>query len=175
MTIDVALFAEMLDELAGYYNKTITPFAKKAWYKRLGSQLTNQQFTNAVEQAITSKQFMPTAEELLELVKGNSEIIALDEWEKCLNAASRGSSEVVSSLSPAGKIALRAIGGFKKLEMSEEKDHQWLQKKFIDIYKSAPVEQRPVLPAAEDSVVLPVADIQALTSKMSMNGNGNNR
>lgn len=170
MTIDIDFFAELLNELAGYFNKSISPFVRKAWYKKLGSQLTNDQFAAAVEQAITSKQFMPTAEELLELVKGNSEVIALDEWEKCLAAASRGDREVISSLSPAGQVALRSVGGIHALGMSEQKDHQWLMKKFIEIWKSIPADQRPALPAGQEKQVLPSAEIQALVGKMSMNG-----
>ena len=172
MTIDIDFFAELLNELAGYFNKSITPFVRKAWYKKLGSQLTNEQFVNAVEQAITSKQFMPTAEELLEAVKGNSDIVALEEWGKCLLAASRGDREVVSTLSPAGQVALKSVGSIHALGQSEEKDHQWLQKKFVSIWKSVPIEQRSALPVADEQKVLPPAKIHALTSKMSMNGNG---
>ena len=172
MTIDINFFAELLNELAGYFGKSITPFVRKAWYKKLGNQLSDAQFASAVEQALTSKQFMPTAEELLELVKGNVEVIALDEWEKCLAAASRGDREVVPTLSPAGQVALRSVGGIHALGMSEEKDHQWLMKKFIEIYKSIPADQRPALPSGKDEQMLPPAEIQALTAKLSMNGNG---
>lgn len=172
MTVDIDFFAELLNELAGYFNKSITPFVRKAWYKKLGSQLTNEQFAIAVEQAITSKQFMPTAEELIEAIRGNFDIVALEEWDKCLLAASRGDREVVSTLSPAGQVALKSVGGIHALGQSEEKDHQWLQKKFINIWKSVPVEQRPALPVGEEQQISPPAEIHALTNKMSMNGNG---
>lgn len=172
MTVDKVIFADLLDEMAGYFGRNLTPFIKKAWYKALGDKLTTEQFIQAVEHAVTAKEFMPTAQTLLEAVKGNSDISALEEWNKCLVAASRGDRGVVSSLSPAGQVALKSVGGIHALGQSEEKDHQWLQKKFIGIWKSVPVDQRPALPTAEEQQVLPPAEIQALTSKMSMNGNG---
>lgn len=172
MTLDKVVFADLLDEMASYFGRTVTPFVKKAWYKALSGKLTTEQFIQAVEHAVTTREFMPTAEGLLEAVKGAVGVIALEEWEKCLAAACRGDREVVSSLSEAGKVALRAVGGIHGLGQSEEKDQQWLQKKFVDIWKSVPVDQRPALPASNDAVILPPAEIQALASKMSMNGNG---
>lgn len=171
MTIDITLFAQLLDELASYYGRKITPFIQKAWYKKLGSQMTDDQFIAAVEDAITSKDFMPTAQALLDTIKGNLEILALEEWEKCLLAASRGDREATKNLSPAGQMALRSLGGIHLLGQSEEKEHQWLQKKFVSVWKSVPADQRPMLsPAANDFT--PLVEIQDLASKMSMNGKG---
>lgn len=170
--IDPEIFAAWLEELATYYGRKVGSLVERAWYKQLGQRMTTEQFIQAAEKAIYSETFMPTPEKLLELAKGNSEELALNEWEKCIHAAARGDREIVSSLSPAGKLALRSVGGIHGLGMSEEKDRQWLMKKFMETWKSTSVDQRPALPAAQDAQVLPSADIQALTSKLSMNGNG---
>ncbi len=172
MPVDKAVFTELLDALTEYYNRKMSAPVAKAWYKAIGNQMTTEQFQEAFERVILNEEYMPTPRKLLELIKGNSEELSLDEWEKCFLAASRGDREVVSSLSPAGQFALRSVGGIHGLGMSEEKDRQWLMKRFIEAWKSSPVDQRPALPAAQDSVVLPAAEIQALTSKLSMNGNG---
>jgi hypothetical protein len=173
MPIDKSVFAELFNALAEYYNRKASPPIAKAWYRAIGNQLTTEQFQDAFEQVVCSEEFMPTPKKFLELVKGSPESNALDEWEKCLAAAARGESSVVSELSASGQFALRSIGGFKKLEMSDPvKDHHWLMKKFVEAWQSLPAAQQLSLPMAQDAEFLPAAEIQALTSKMSMNGNG---
>lgn len=169
--IDKIIFADLLDELAGYFGRNMSDFVKKAWYKQLGERMTTEQFVAAVEKAVTGK-FMPSIDELLELVKGNAQLIALEEWEKCLVAACRADREAVSKLSAAGQIALRSIGGLHALGMADEKDNRWMQKKFVEVWLTVPDNQQRALPAALEFEVLPSQEIQALTNKLSMNGKG---
>lgn len=178
MTIDKGIFGELIDELQIYYKREFTPFAWKVWYKHLSARLTTQQFQEAVERAIVSRQFMPTPEELVECVKGNSEAISLQEWDKCLAASASGQSVDSLELSPSGKFALRAIGGLQQLGQSEMSEHKWIRKEFMSAWKSWTPSDALSLPAAEVSTPLSdyIANMDAveymklLTQKMSLNG-----
>lgn len=170
MGIDKAVFTELLDALTEYYNRKMSPAIAKAWYKAIGNKMTTEQFQSAFEQIIFSEKYMPTPKDFLELIKGNSQLIALEEWEKCLVAACRADTEVVYSLSAAGQTALRAVGGLHALGMADEKDNRWMQKKFVEVWLTVPDNQQRALPAANEPVVLPPQEIQALTNKLSMNG-----
>lgn len=172
MPVDKELFGEYLTALAEYYNRKLLPPIVKAWYKAVGSQLTTEQFIEAFEATIFAEKYMPTPKSFLEAVASKLEPLAHKEWETCLAAACRGDREAVSGLSEAGKIALRDVGGIHGLGQTLEVDQPRMQKKFIDVWKSVPVDQRSALPAGEDTVVLPPAEIQSLVDKMSMNGNG---
>ena len=172
MPVDKSVFSELLAELAGYYNRELSPLVYKAWFKFVGEKLTTEQFTAAVEQAVCYKSFMPTPEELLKLAVGNSEEIALEEWEKCLDAAIRGNSAIVSYLSPAGQFALRTIGGLRRLAQAEEKDNHWIRKEFMQSWGQMPVEQQqPALPPARDEGIVPpqlTEQVQGLLADLSM-------
>lgn len=172
MAIDPEVFAAWLEELASYYGRKVGSLIERAWYKQLGQRMTTEQFVASVEKALFSCEFMPTPEKLLELVKGNAQLIALEEWEKCLAAACRADREAISKLSAAGQIALRAIGGLHALGQADEKDNRWMQKKFVEVWLTVPDNQQRALPAANEPVVLPPQEIQALTDKLSMNGKG---
>lgn len=173
MAVDKELFTEYLAALAEYYNRKMPLPITKAWYKAVGLHLTTEQFVEAFEATVVNQKYMPTPKEFLEAVASKLEPLALKEWETCLVAACRGDREAVSNLSEAGKIALRDVGGIHGLGQSLEVDQPKLQKKFINAWKSTSIDQqRPVLPPAQDTVVLPPAEIQALADKLSMNGNG---
>jgi hypothetical protein len=102
MSIDSRIFVELLGELEAYYKRELTPFAKRVWYKHLSEKLTTDEFCAAVEWVIISKQFMPSPQELVEVVKGDAQTLALHEWELCVKAAARNDREMLCGLSPGG-------------------------------------------------------------------------
>ncbi len=102
MSIDSRIFVELLGELEAYYKRELTPFAKRVWYKHLSEKLTTDEFCAAVESVIVSKQFMPSPEELVEMIKGDPQTSALHEWELCVKAAARNDREMLCGLSPGG-------------------------------------------------------------------------
>ena len=72
MSIDKQVFVELVGELETYYKREFTPFVKRVWYKHLSDCLTTGEFQRAVEQVIVAKEFMPTPQELVEAIKGDS-------------------------------------------------------------------------------------------------------
>jgi hypothetical protein len=73
--------------------------------------LSTEEFIAAVEQAIVSKQFMPSPQELVEVVKGDAETNALQEWDLCVKAAARDDREMLSGLSDARPIGIASDWG----------------------------------------------------------------
>lgn len=142
MTVDTKVFVELLGELETYYKREFTPFVKQIWFKHLSERLSTEEFIAAVEQAIVSKQFMPSPQDLVEVVKGDAETNALTEWDLCVKAAARGDREMLMGLSPAGQSALHLVGGLHKLGMATEEDLRWLKKEFISVWKSTPADVR---------------------------------
>ncbi len=181
--IDSNEFAKQLIDLATFYKREMPSSIRAIWYKKLKDRMSTEEFISAVEEYVfRNSAFMPSPEELLNLVKGSQEALALVEWDKCLAAASRAKREHELDLSPQGKFALKAIGGLVRLAMSEEDENHWIRKEFVSVWKSYPATGNlPQLPAAtsaqleiEASPPPPefVEAIKALSRNKSINGNG---
>lgn len=153
MTIDAQVFAQLLGELEAYYKREFTPLVKRIWFKHLSERLSTEEFIAAVEQAIISKQFMPSPQDLVEVVKGDAETLALQEWDLCVRAAARDDREMLSGLSSQGRAALHLVGGLYKLGMATESDLPWLKKEFVSVWKSTPADVKS-LPRLNTSALL---------------------
>jgi hypothetical protein len=170
MSIDSRIFVELLGELEAYYKRELTPFAKRVWYKHLSEKLTNDEFYAAVESAIVSRQFMPSPQELVEVIKGDDQTNALHEWEMCVLAAARNDREIVSRLSAQGQSALHLVGGLHKLGMATEEQLVWIKKEFIGVWKTTRAEVKS-LPASNNSEPIQMDAVRELSQKMSFTGN----
>ncbi len=177
MSIDATVFAELLGELEAYYKRDLTPFVKRVWYKHLNQLLSTEEFAIAVEQAFVSKQFMPTPAKLVEVVKGDAETLALQEWEQCIKAAARNDKEMIAQLSPQGQSALHLAGGLYKLGMATEDELKWVKKEFVSAWKSWSTAVNPILPSATAVLALPQGvgcemseQVRSLSGEMSLNG-----
>ena len=177
MSIDKQVFIDLIGELETYYKREFTPFVKRVWYKHLSDVLTTVEFQRAVEQVIVSQEFMPTPQQLVEAIKGDSTTQAFEEWELCVFAASRGEYGVAESLTAQGKFALRAVGGVSELGRINQDDLRWAKKEFISAWKGwkpsagsalAPASQQFALPSAIDSEA--VSQIRSFTENLSFNG-----
>jgi len=183
MSIDKQVFVELVGELETYYKREFTPFVKRVWYKHLSDCLTTVEFQRAVEQAIVTNEFMPTPQQLVEAIKGDSTTQAFEEWELCVKAASRGEYSVAESLTPQGKFALRAVGGVSELGRINQDSLRWAKKEFISAWKGwkptaapaalSPVKEQSALPPAIDSEA--VSQIRSFTEKLSFNGRTNKK
>lgn len=169
--IDKQIFQELIAELENYYKREFTPFAQRAWYKHLSFRLTTDQFIQAIESAIISKQFMPTPSELIEMVCGNGDTQALTEWDLCVKAAARGDKTILACLTPQGQSALHLIGGLHKLGQMQEDKIEWVKKEFVAIWKGTPVNAKS-LPQARQVDPGSLDVVRELSKKLSFNGNG---
>jgi len=183
MSIDKQVFVELVGELEMYYKREFTPFVKRVWYKHLSDCLTTVEFQRAVEQAIVANEFMPTPQQLVEAIKGNSTTQAFEEWELCVLAASRGEIGIADSLTPQGKFALRAVGGVSELGRINQDSLRWAKKEFVSAWKGwkpaagsaalSPAQEQSALLSAVDSEA--VSQIRSFTEKLSFNGRANKK
>lgn len=173
--VNPQVFSSGIAYLEAYYKRELGEFAKGVWYKHISQYLTTEQFQNAVEAAIIHKSFLPTPDELVQLVQGTDDQLAGKEWELCLVAAQRGSLEGID-VSDAAKQALRAIGGVSGLGYANEDRLPWLKKDFLGEWKAYRKVPRPALPAASESLwaALPQVELNIPVDAIakSMNGNG---
>ncbi|MDV2997042.1 MAG: hypothetical protein N4J56_006747 [Chroococcidiopsis sp. SAG 2025] len=80
---------------------------------------------------------MSTPQDLVEAVKGDSELLAAAEWSVCYKQASRGNRDSVVGLSPKGQTALYLIGGLSKIAASTAEETMWQRKEFIRFWLGA--------------------------------------
>ncbi len=176
MSIDKQVFVDLIGELETYYKREFTPFVKRVWYKHLSDCLTTVEFQSAVEQALVANEFMPTPQQLIEAIKGDSTTQAFEEWELCVKAASRGEYGIADALTPQGKFALRAVGGVSELGRINQDSLRWAKKEFISAWKGWKPATSQALPPAPEPSGLPESfdselaeQMQALTQKLSLN------
>ena len=142
---------------------------KRVWYKHLNQQLSTEEFVIAVEQTLVSQQFMPTPAELVEVVKGDAETLALQEWELCIKAAARNDKGMTAQLSPQGESALHLVGGLYKLGMATEDELRWIKKEFVAVWKSTPAHTRSLLPSANMNLEQ-IESMPSPSQQLSVNG-----
>ena len=117
------------------------------WKTYLDQRLSTGEFKAAVESVLLESRFFPTAKELVEAVKGDTEVNALHEWDVCLKAAARSDKSAIAQLSSQGRSALHLVGGLYKLGMLTEEELRWVRKEFVAMYKATPADAH-ALPAA---------------------------
>ena len=136
-----------------------------------------------MEQVIVTNEFMPTPQQLIEAIKGDSTTQAFEEWELCVLAASRGEYSVAENLTPQGKFALRAVGGVSELGRINQDSLRWAKKEFVSAWKGWKPTAAPAAlsPAQEQSALPPgvdyeaVSQIRSFTEKLSFNGRANKK
>lgn len=166
--IDTQVFSSGITLLCNHYDRRLQPEVMRIWKEHLDSALTTEQFQQAVKTTLLDNRFFPTAKELVEAVKGNSEAQALQEWDRCLEGSSRADRSVVDTLTPAGKFALKAIGGITALGQVETSDIKWTRKEFISAWKSWSPSVAPALPpAGENEVILPSLNVDPRMRKLT--------
>lgn len=131
--IDKIIFSEELKDLADWFSKTITDSMKARLYLILSSELSTDEFKQAIIWAYKNCKFFPTPAELINSVQGTLEDKALIDWTKILVDA--------TLLSPVGRKALQAIGGSSTVRFSDKPE--FLKKDFIAAFKAFAVNVAP--------------------------------
>ena len=149
--IDKHVFFAEIVILMDWFNRSFEEKTIDRLHQRLSQHLTTEQFQEAALIVFDKARFFPTVEEFVEAVKGNPATVAIEEWGKCLKAASSANSAYITDISPAGKFALQKMGDISGLGQLTEDQHSWKQKEFVAFSK----EWRPSggvanLPAASN-------------------------
>ncbi len=181
--IEQQVFLNGITLMSNHYDRKLAPSVLGIWKEYLDTALTTEQFQQAIKTVILESRFFPTAKELVEAIKGDPEVQALEEWELCVKASARGEYGVIDSLTPQGKFALRAVGGVSELGRINQDSLRWAKKEFISAWKGwKPGAGSAALPSAPEQSTLPssldselVEQMHAFTQKLSLNNRINKK
>ncbi len=181
--IEQQVFLNGITLMSNHYDRKLAPSVLGIWKEYLDTALTTEQFQQAIKTVILESRFFPTAKELVEAIKGDPEVQALEEWDLCVKAAARAEYSIAESLTPQGKFALRAVGGVSELGRIDQDSLRWAKKEFVSAWKGWKPTAAPAAlsPAQEQSALPPgvdyeaVSQIRSFTEKLSFNGRANKK
>ena len=134
--IEQNIFHERFQVIAAHYGYEVTPPVSKVYYNHLSDNLSTEEFVEATEKAMIQfpvRMKLPSPQEIVEIIVGSKEPMALQEWQMIVKATSHNDRNQLAYLSNRGHIALSAIGGFDAVGY-EEGTLKWLQKSFTQVY-----------------------------------------
>lgn len=138
------IFMHHFDDLLKWYGKPVNALIKFAYYDRLADTgIPDEAIGLVFAEAIARYNFFPTSEEILECWQGSYQGRALAEWiaiEQHLKAGNRSLSEI--KLSQHGINALIAIGGIEAFGDGFLSNRGYLQKSFLEIWRSLYLDSR---------------------------------
>ncbi|BAY28151.1 hypothetical protein NIES2100_79800 (plasmid) [Calothrix sp. NIES-2100] len=152
LNLDEKIFVEQFKILAKHYKYEIHPTIAKIYYKYLSENFSNEEFLQVVEMAliqIPTRMGLPSAQELVDLMKGSRTAQGLLEWQAIRQAAAANDPNMLAYLSKRAHIALSAIGGLETVALTETRKLEWVQKDFLAVYtQSGNVDARMLKPAS---------------------------
>lgn len=146
--------------LQKHFEWEIDPMILAVWRTYLNAELNDAEFMQAAMHTVLHVpfRFRTTAGELVAIVQGGKESVAIQEWRTVLDASGRSDAqERLCYLSDRGKVALHAIGGVYGLGRADEKERQRLEKQFISVHVQC---------SKRDARSLPPVTIQPPVEKM---------
>ena len=153
--MDKQKFKTNLEALCQWHGKQINPLVLAA-YAEVLRDLSNEEFERACRYAIANSQFMPTAIELKEAVRGSEDSLMHSEWSKAIDAASRGKKLAESELGEKACYAIHKMGGLYLLGTMS--DREWKKKEFASLYKEAlKLQATQSLPSLPPTKTEPIA------------------
>jgi hypothetical protein len=142
-TMNIETFKQCMITLSEYFGKDLSPIAIEAYHDALGD-FSDDEMRRATKLSLKTKQFMPKAVELVELVRGGAQdasIEALERVEYAFKAV--GKYRSVDFEDKAINATVRLMGGWPELcELTEDEWRRFRSKDFQKIYAS--MRSKPV-------------------------------
>ena len=127
-----AAFIKWMTLLHHRFNRTPEEAVLALYFEHL-RDLQDAQFVDAAQRVFNEDEYWPTPKRFRDLALGVSKVEAARDWASLLNACQRNDQQL--NLSPAGLVALRAIGGWKAVAYAEgEFRLSSLRKAFLEAY-----------------------------------------
>ena len=111
-----AAFVKWMTLLHHRFNRTPEEAVLALYFEHL-RDLQDAQFVDAAQRVFNEDEYWPTPKRLRDLALGVSKAEASRDWASLLNACQQNDQQL--NLSPAGVVALRAIGGWKVVAYAE--------------------------------------------------------
>ena len=135
--IELEVFTQEMIELQAHFDKELSDRTISRYKAIFDQALTTEEFKQGIIWAYRyckpHPSFFPSPQEIIEASQGSIEERGLLDWTKIL--------ENGSSLSPVGRKALQAIGGYSTVRMSE--NPSFLKKEFIAAFKAFAINAAP--------------------------------
>lgn len=167
--INAETFRKHMGLLAEHYQaKKIQPAILGIYKKHLDKNLTEPQFVESVEMAVIKypvRHGLPSAQELVDLVRGTLELQAMEEWQIIIRACSTMNYEHITYISNRARVGLSAIGGMESLGNCTREELIWKQKDFLKVYCQCPNKDTQMLKAASLTKTAESVDVEYVTSE----------
>lgn len=116
--IDKSVFTREMTLLHERFGRQPSGPVIQRYYDTLGERLTTEEFEAAARFVFDNDQYWPAPMRFVDLVRGNDNENARFEWQKVLQAASRGEN-INTNPSGALIVALQAAGGITSIGRAE--------------------------------------------------------
>lgn len=128
-------FAEVMTAIAEIYRKVNSPELLALYWSVL-EEYSLEQIQTAIRAHLkdpSDGRFFPTPASIIAKINGSAKGNATEAWPEVLRLASN-SSEAFSG-DPMTEAAVHALGGWRKIGQTQERDMVFLRKEFIEIYE----------------------------------------
>lgn len=154
MALDRKRFLAELLAVHGLFDKALTEIQMRLWCDTLAGEET-EVVCRALQAHVADTdrgQFCPKPADLLRLIRGTSNDVALVAWQDVLSQARSVGRNGVPRLTGAQRAALDGIGGWTRLCNSDESEHGFIQREFLANYGAAVSVDRAAQMAAPPDV-----------------------
>jgi hypothetical protein len=130
---EIQKFSEVLMAAGLVFNKEISETLVRVYLKALQPH-SPASCTQALERLITTSKFMPRPADIIEALEGDTHAQALVAWPEVERLA-RDSSNAASS-DPITQAVIQEMGGWKRFGQAKYAEYPFLQREFLDRYKT---------------------------------------
>lgn len=170
--LDNKTFLDGLELLNLHFDKSLNVRIIPIWKEYFDKEITDDDFIQAIKEAILGCQFFPTAKQLVGFAQGGNELKAQHEWQMLIlpaaAAAKMDQVVILNQLSARGRVALQLIGGIAKVAEYDEKWLEKLGKDFKTLYCQAPASSQNLLPFAKPESRTYTADSEPVTTLVAV-------
>ena len=132
---DQKVFKELLSMLGEIHNKEITPTLARIYWEAL-KPYSVQQVQDALNQSVLTSRFMPKPVDLIELIEGDFNEQAAQEWGKMLSFMRKQGRFGESKLPDNIKKTVDQLGGWPHLCTLSQSQLDFKSKEFNKIFES---------------------------------------
>ena len=134
---DKKQFAELVSDCMSMYEKTVTKGMLKIWWAAL-EQFDLQDVQRAFGKHVATNQFFPKPANIIGIIQGDGETMALQAWDKVFRAVgSVGGYQSVVFDDPAIHASIEELGGWHEVcACPDMKSFEFLGNRFRTLYKS---------------------------------------
>lgn len=139
--IDRTVFAAKFGLLLKRFDKQIDDEIIKEYYRLLNPEMSTDEFIKAYERCFFEEDFFPSPQKLVDKVRTDSKVTGLQEWEKIMDAAKRGT--VATDLSGNAYKALQAAGGYSAVHYADTRTQlPHIKREFLEAFASIEQSER---------------------------------